>query len=127
MKKVLGLMFALLLSSGLTGCGSSATKNQLAAVNEMTSILEGIKDDKSAEEALPKLEKAADNARTAGEKIVSGGAMSESEAAKYAKEIMEAQVKMQAAAMKAAMAAKGKSKQITEALAKAQPKNVKLP
>jgi hypothetical protein len=127
MKKMLVLLFAALLSGVLTGCGSSPPKDQVAAVNEMASILEGIKDDKSAEEALPKLEKAADKARTAGEKVTSGGAMSESEATKYAKEMGEAQTKMQSAAMKAAIAAKGKSKQITETLAKAQPKNVKLP
>jgi outer membrane murein-binding lipoprotein Lpp len=127
MKKVLVLLFAVVLSGTLTGCGSaSAGKDQIAAVNEMASILEGIKDDKSAEAALPGLEKAADKARTAGEKVASGK-MSESEAATYGKEMAEALSKMQTAAMKAASAAKGKSKQITDAIAKAQPKNVKLP
>ena len=127
MKKMFVLLFAVLLPGALTGCGSaSAGKDQLAAVNEMTSILEGIKDEKSAESALPGLEKAADKAREASEKVASGK-MSESDAAKYMKDMMEAQTKMQSAAMKAASAAKGKSKQITDALAKAQPKNVKLP
>jgi len=127
MKKMFVLLFAALLPGALTGCGSaSAGKDQLAAVNEMTSILEGIKDEKSAEAALPGLEKAADKAREAGEKVASGK-LSESDASKYMKEMMEAQTKMQAAAMKAASAAKGKSKQITDTLAKAQPKNVKLP
>jgi curli biogenesis system outer membrane secretion channel CsgG len=126
MKKMFVLLFAVLLSGALSGCGSaSAAKDQIAAVNEMASILEGVKDDKSAEEALPKLEKAADKARAAGEKVASGGAMSESEATKFSREMGEALSKMQSAAMKAASAAKGKSKQITETLAKAQPKNVK--
>jgi hypothetical protein len=127
MKKMFVLLFAFVLLGSLSGCGSSAGKDQLAAVNEMASILEGIKDDKSAEEALPKLEKAADKARAAGEKVTAGGAMSESEATKYAKEMADAQTKLMAASMKAAMAAKGKSKEISAALAKAQPKNVKLP
>jgi hypothetical protein len=126
MKKLVVLLFAFLLLGGLTGCGSSATNDQVAAVNEMATILEGIKDDKSAEEALPKLEKAADKARAAGEKVASGK-LSEAEATKYAKELGEAQSKMQSAAMKAASAAKGKSQQITAALAKAAPKNIKLP
>jgi hypothetical protein len=127
MKKMFVLLFAVLIPGALAGCGSASSgKDQLAAINEMTSILEGVKDEKSAEAALPGLEKAADKARAAGEKVASGK-MSESDAAKYMKDLMEAQTKMQAAAMKAAAAAKGKGKEITETLAKAQPKNVKLP
>ncbi|HEY7307740.1 MAG TPA: hypothetical protein VH643_00105 [Gemmataceae bacterium] len=126
MKNMCVLMFAFLLLGGLTGCGSSATKDQITAVNEMATLLEGIKDDKSAEEALPKLEKAADKARAAGEKVASSK-LSEGDATKYAKELGEAQTKMSAAAMKAALAAPGKGKEITAALAKAAPKNVKIP
>ena len=120
MKKTTVLVLALVLLGGVAGCGS-ASKDQLTAIDEMTSILEGIKDDKSADEALPKLEKAADKARAAGEKL-SGSKMSEAEATKYLKEISEAQSKMQTAAIKAASSAKGKSKQILAAIAKAQPK-----
>jgi hypothetical protein len=75
--------------------------------------------------ALPKLEKAADKAREAGEKLA-GSKMSEGDATKYMKEILEAQTKMQAAATKAGTAAKGKGKEIMAAIAKAQPKT-KLP
>lgn len=125
MKKTAGLMLALVLLSGVVGCGSAA-KDQLAALQEMTSILDGIKDDRSADEALPKLEKAADRARQAGEKVV-GSKMSEGDATKYMKEMMEAQAKMQAAAVKAGSAAKSKGQQILAALAKAQPKNSKMP
>jgi hypothetical protein len=38
-------------------------------MNEMSTILESIKDDKSAEEALPKLEKAATRAQEVGKKL----------------------------------------------------------
>ena len=120
MKKTALLVLALASLGGVPGCGS-ASKDQLAALAEMTTILEGIKDDKSADEALPKLEKAADKARAAGEKL-SGSKMSEGDATKYLKDITEAQLKMQAAATKAAASAKGKSKQILAAIAKAQPK-----
>jgi hypothetical protein len=126
MKKTFVLMLAIVLLGGLTGCGSSATKDQVTAVNEMAVILEGIKDDKSAEEALPKLEKAADKARVAGEKVASSK-LSEGEATKYGKELGEAQSKMSAAAMKAALAAPSKGKDITAALSKAAPKNIKMP
>ena len=88
--------------------------------------MEGVKDDKSAEEALPKLEKAADKARVAGEKVASSK-LSEGEATKYGKGLGEAQSKMSAAAMKAALAAPSKGKDITSALAKAAPKNIKMP
>jgi hypothetical protein len=127
MKKMWVPAFAFVLA-GVVGCGgaSSAGKDQIAAVNEMASILDGIKDDKSADEALPKLEKAADKARAAGEKVASGK-MSSDEATKYGKELGDAQAKMQAAAVKAAMAAPGKGKQITAALGKAAPQNVKIP
>jgi hypothetical protein len=124
MKKTTVLVLALVLLGGVAGCGS-ASKDQLTAINEMTSILEGIKDDKSADEALPKLEKAADKARAAGEKVA-GSKMSEGDATKYMKEMLEAQTKMQTAATKAAASAKGKNQQILAAIAKAQPK-VKMP
>jgi hypothetical protein len=126
MKKMFVLLFAFVLLGGLTGCGSSAGKDQIAAVNEMASILEGIKDDKSAESALPGLEKAADKARAAGEKVASSK-MSSDEATKYGKELADAQTKLMAASMKAAMSVPGKSKEISAAVAKAQPKNIKLP
>src|SRR5690348_1314549 len=126
MKKMFVLLCACLLLGGLMGCGSSGTTDQIAAVNEMATILDGVKDDKSAEEALPKLEKAADKARVAGEKVASSK-LSESEATKYAKELSEAQSKMSASAMKATLAAPKKSKDISAALAKAAPKNIKLP
>lgn len=115
----------LVLAGGIAGCGSAA-KDQLAAINEMTTILEGIKDDKSAEEAMPKLEKTADKAREAGEKV-SGSKMSEGDATKYLKDMGEAQARMQSAATKAAASAPSKSKPILAALARAQPKNVKQP
>jgi hypothetical protein len=125
--KKLGVLTLALVLSGVVGCGgSSAAKDQVAAVNEMASILEGIKDDKSADEALPKLEKAADKAREAGERVASSK-LSADEASKYAKDLGDAQTKMSSAAAKAAMAAPSKSKQITAALAKAAPKNVKIP
>ena len=120
MKKMFVLALVFVILGGVSGCGSAA-KDQVAAVNDMASILDGIKDDKSADEALPKLEKAADKARAGGEKVA-GSKMSESDASKYVKELMEAQTKMQAAAVKACSAAKGKSKQITDAIGKAQPK-----
>jgi hypothetical protein len=125
MKKISVLTLAFVLVSGIAGCGSAA-KDQLAAINEMTSILDGIKDDKSAGDALPKLEKAADKAREAGEKV-SSSKMSEGDATKYMKEVLDAQTKMQVSAVKACAAAKGKSKEIQAAIAKAQPKNIKMP
>jgi hypothetical protein len=52
--------------SAATGCGGSSAdslmKDELANMKDVASILEGIKDDSSAEAALPKLEKAADRA-----------------------------------------------------------------
>jgi hypothetical protein len=127
MKKMCVLTFGFVVLSAV-GCGgaSSSGKDQVAAINEMSSIMDGIKDDKSAEEALPKLEKAATKAREAGEKVAAGK-LSEDEATKYAKEVGEARAKMQASATKAASAAPGKSKQIVETLGKAAPKNVKMP
>lgn len=125
MKKIFTLTLVFVVAAGVSGCGSAA-KDQVAAINEMTTILDGIKDDQSADEALPKLEKAADKARAAAEKVASGK-MSESDATKYLKESLEAQTKMQTAATKACSSAKGKSKEILAAIAKAQPKNVKMP
>ena len=127
MKKMFVLMFSVMLSFAVSGCGgaASAGKDQVAAVNEMATILDGVKDDKSADEALPKLDKAAAKAREAGEKVAANK-MSTDEATKYAKDISEARSKMQASAMKAALAVPGKGKQLTEAIGKAQP-NIKMP
>ena len=56
------LMFALpifVLVVSVSGCGSSPEalgQDQLATIREITTILEGIKDDASAEAALPKLD-----------------------------------------------------------------------
>ncbi len=124
MKKTIVLALTGVLLIGVSGCGSSPAKEQVAALNEMTSILEGIKDDNSAQQALPKLEKAADKAREAGEQIASGK-MSEAELKPYAKDIVEAYSNMLKAASKAGKAAKSKAMPIVMAVTKAQPNGVK--
>jgi hypothetical protein len=62
MKKVLTLGFSLVLLCGLSGCGGSAAesilKEQLGLMNDITGYMETIKDDASADAAMPKIEKA---------------------------------------------------------------------
>ena len=61
MKKRLIFGFGLVMLCGMSGCsGSSAEgilKEQVAEMNNITTLLQGIKDDASADAAMPKIEK----------------------------------------------------------------------
>ncbi len=73
MKKyiVLGL-FAVVLS-GVGGCGGggpdSLMKEQIATLNEMSAALESVKDDKSADEAIAKIDKSCDKLKDISKKF----------------------------------------------------------
>lgn len=66
----------MLLVSNTSGCGGangtnadSLYKEQMAAMNDCAIILESVKDDASADEAIPKLEKAHGRMREARDKL----------------------------------------------------------
>jgi hypothetical protein len=68
-------IFGVLLLVGGNGCRPStadiaaALKEQIAGMNDMASILEGIKDEASAEAEMPRLEKAAERVQQASKRM----------------------------------------------------------
>ena len=120
-----GLLLVLLV--GASGCGGgpeAIKKDQIWVTREITVILEGIKDDASADAAIAKLDKAADRLAELNKRF-SEQSLSKEEGLKlmeYAQETADTQKKMDAAQTKALAAAPGKSKQIAAAMAKTTPK-----
>jgi hypothetical protein len=118
------------LLGGLGGCGGNDPMSEkkdplsqkVAAVRQITTLLEGIKDDASAEAAFPRLEKAVARFQEAGKKFDSLMSSSKEEAnqliEKHVVDLAEGLVKVQAAAAKAGKAAPGKKDQIMAVLNK---------
>ncbi len=70
MKRSIMFGVALVLMCGVSGCKKSfdqLAREQIAAINEVTAVLESIQDDTSAQRALPKLEKAAARLKAAND------------------------------------------------------------
>jgi hypothetical protein len=126
------VVFAALLVFGVGGCGSSEerlAKDQLSTMREMTTLLEGITDDASAQTALPKLEKAATRLGAINEKLASRKPESEAKPMERLKdpqtqqqirELTEAGLKLMAAQMQAVTRVPGKAEQIRAAMRKAK-------
>jgi hypothetical protein len=130
MGKVSLWVLGVALLGGLSGCGTKAPPpgkkdplaEKIAAINKVTSILEGIKDDATAEAALPRLEKPVTQFQEAGKKLKSMMSTSKEEAdklvVKYGLELVGALMKVQAATERAGKAAPGKKDKILELLRK---------
>ena len=121
----------LLLLSGAAGCRRSPEQlgeDQLAAIREVTGILEGIHDDASAQAALPRLEKAAARLGTINEQASKAKPLGEKEAVQKLndpqtqqkiQELMQVSVQMMQAQMQAELKAPGRRAQIEAAMKKA--------
>jgi hypothetical protein len=112
-----------LLLCGVSGCKKSAeqlSREQVAAMNEATAVLESIQDDASAQRSLPKLEKAAARARAANEAVMrswarGGGqqkALDDPNVTAQINQLTQAGMKMAGAQMQAMQRAPGKAAQI---------------
>jgi hypothetical protein len=136
MKRAFVFCMALLLC-GVSGCKKSPeqlAREQVAAMNEATAVLESIQDDASAQRALPKLEKAAARIRAANEATMrswgrdrsSGGdpskafeKLNDPKVQAQVNQLMEAGLKLMGAQMQAVQRAPGKAAQIQAILNKA--------
>jgi TolA-binding protein len=118
------LTFACLAS----GCGGSANaegmmKDTIATMNEMAATLETVKDDKTADEAIPKLEKEVAKLKELKKKAEELKLPKDEDKKleeKYKPELEKATKRFQEAAMKAVLAAPAKGKLIGETLSKVQ-------
>ena len=136
MKRASVFCVALLLC-GVSGCKKSPeqlAREQVAAMNEATAVLESIQDDASAQRALPKLEKAAARIRAANEATMrswgrnrsAGGdptkafeKLNDPKVQEQIRQLTEAGFKLMAAQMQAVQRAPGKAAQIQAILNKA--------
>jgi hypothetical protein len=103
---------ALVLAAGLSGCGDSsaesAMKDMIAALNGLAESLESVKDDASADAALPQIRKAAQRVAAAAEKLQNQKVTQDEEkrlGEKYKKELAKAQERLMRASMSAGMKA----------------------
>jgi hypothetical protein len=98
-------------------------KELLKEVKNMTAILESIKDNKTADDALPKLEKSADSVKKLGE-TMKGYKLSPDEQkqlmGKFQKEMQAVFPKLLAASVQAGKNAPDRAKKIQEAMQKAK-------
>jgi hypothetical protein len=124
MRKVLLVGFVLVASFGLGGCGSKAEnafKESIAAVNEMAQAFESVKDDASADAAIPRLQKAAQRFQDIA-KQRAALKLDPSEEKRlqeqYMPEMSKAMQKLIVAATSAAFKAPKKARDMTAALAK---------
>jgi hypothetical protein len=118
---VMGLGFLLL---GMVGCSSpnavELANQRIALMNEITTILDGIKDDSTATEAMPKLEKAVDRLVDLNKKAETVKASAEEFKQVQAKagDFLGAGLKMTGASMKAILSAPTKGKEIEAQISK---------
>jgi hypothetical protein len=128
MRNVLTFGFGLVLVGGLSGCGGSGGaestfKEMISAINEMAQVYESIKDEASADAALPRLQKAAARYRESANKM-KAIKVTKSEDDRLEKqfkpELDKARTKLQQAIMNAALKAPKKAQEIIAALAKVQ-------
>ena len=116
---------ALVLLVGVNGCGGGGPegiiKDKNATTKEIAGILEGIKDDASADAAMPKLDKACEKLGDLNKKFFEINISMEEMGKllqKNSAESTEASQKLKTATESAQKAAPGKTAQITAALAK---------
>jgi hypothetical protein len=115
-------VFCVILLCGMSGCKKSPEqlgRDQVAAMNEASAVLESIQDDASAQRALPQLEKAAARARAANEAVMrswarGGGqkALDDPKVTAQINQLTQAGLKMAGAQMQAMQRAPGKAAQI---------------
>jgi hypothetical protein len=132
MRKVLGCGLALVLVCGVSGCGSSAAeqtmKDTIAAENELADIMEGIKDDASAEAAIPKMEKVGERMKEIVRKVKSLKMTKDEEKKlqeKYKPEMEKMQERLKNATMNLVKKAPGKSQKVMQAFMKVQTEMMK--
>ncbi len=126
MRNVVTLGLAVAMTLGLSGCGGSGgaegvMKDMLANMNEMTATLESIKDDASADAAIPKLEKQSARMKELTDKAKAMKLSPEEDKKlqeKYKSQTDEAVKKMIAASVQAGMKAPKKAKEIAAAVQK---------
>ena len=128
MKKCIGLGLALVLLCGVSGCGSSeaeeAAKDLIATMNELTAILNGIKDDASADAAIPKIEKQAEKMSVLNRKMKLNKLTAEEDKKleeKYRAQVAEAGKKLAGAMASAIQKAPRKAQQILAAVSRVRP------
>ena len=125
MRVLLGIGLSLML----VGAGRAADadkaestlKDMLKVVKEITTILQTIKDDKTADAALPKLEKATGEMKAINAKMKNYKLSKDEEKQlqeKYMKEIQDAVTKLFRASTEAGKNAPNKAQKIKEALSK---------
>jgi hypothetical protein len=128
MKKLVGMGIALVVLSALAGCSGgggaeSLMNEQIKTMNELSGVLEGIKDDASADAAVPKLEKLALQIKELDKKgkdiKVSADEKKKLEE-KFKGQLEEAVKRLMAASVGAGMKAPAKAKQIQAAMEKAK-------
>lgn len=124
MSRILPGVVLLLLAAGCQKGPEALVQDQLAGMKEITTTLDGITDDASAEAAMPKLEKAVARLKAANLAASrtgrrGGGQPTPEEinrAMEMAKPLMEAGLAMTASAMKAQMKAPRHAARIAEIL-----------
>jgi hypothetical protein len=133
MKRASVFCVALLLLYGASGCRKSfdqLARDQIAAINEVTAVLESIQDDASAQRALPRLERAAARLKAANDAArrsqPRGGdpnkafeKLNDPKVQAHIKQVIEAGFKMMAAQMQAVQKAPGTADRIQAILLKA--------
>ncbi len=120
------------------GCGKPSqeqlVQEQVAAMNEVTSVLNTIDSDASAEAALPRLEKAVNRLAAANERAAKTQpkstdpskameALNDPKVQQVVRQLMDAGMSMAAAAMKAQAKAPRKAEQIRATIEKASAKH----
>jgi hypothetical protein len=125
------LLPALCVAGGCKKSPEQLARDQVAAMNEAAAVLESIQDDASAQQALPKLEKAAARIRAANEATMrswsQGGSSSkpfeklnDPKVQQQIKELTQAGVRLLGAQMQAMQRAPGKAAQIQAIMDAAQ-------
>jgi hypothetical protein len=125
---MLTLGVVLVAACGLGGCGGSkaenAIKESIATVNEMAQALESVKDDASADAAIPRLQKAAQRFQEIAKQRAAFKLDPTEEKRlqeQYMPEMSKAMQKLIVAATSAAFKAPKKARDMTAALAKVKP------
>ena len=126
MKKLAGFGVCLFLLCGVSGCGSSGPdatmKESIVVMNDLSSILEGIKDNATADQAIPKIEKQADRMKELRKKMQELKLSTEEEKKleeKYKPETDKARERMQKAMKQALTNAPTKAMTISQTFIKA--------
>jgi hypothetical protein len=127
MRAIAVLAISLLLGGAVRGAGSAEAaqtlRDMIAAVNHISALLEGIRDDASADAALPGLEQGAQRVKDL-EKKLAAYPLTDAEKKKlrqeHRQEVEKAITRLYAAARQAGMRAPKKALQIQAALSKAK-------